>query len=91
VLQIGRKLGRQKFMVVNFEALCLDPEPEIQKIISFLNIAPSAENLAAAMRIPRKPKSIGRFRLHDSRQFGPADIKALEDLGFPVGDWHESP
>jgi hypothetical protein len=85
VLQVGQKLGRQKFLVVNYETLCLSPDSEIQKIISFLNIAPSAENLAAAMRIPRKPKSIGRYRLHDSSQFDPADIDALGDLGFRVG------
>ena len=84
VLQVGRKLGQQKFMFVKFEDLCLDPEPVIQKIILFLSIAPSAEKLAAAMCIPQKPKSIGRYRLHDQSRFDPADIKAVVDLGFPV-------
>jgi hypothetical protein len=82
VMEIGAKLGDQKFLVVNFDRLCLSPKSEIQKIVSFLNIGPGAENLAALGRIPQRPKSLGRYRAHNISQFDPADLNELENLGF---------
>ncbi|MEJ2282661.1 MAG: sulfotransferase [Desulfobacterales bacterium] len=82
VFQSGEKLGDQKFLVVNFDRLCLTPKTEIQKIVSFLNIEPDAETLEILNRIPQKPKSLGRYRTHDIRQFDPADLTALEGMGF---------
>ena len=81
-LQIGEKLGDQKFLVVNFDRLCVSTNSEIQKIVSFLNIAPSAEILADLCCIPQRPKSFGRYRAHKISQFDPADLNELEDLGF---------
>jgi hypothetical protein len=68
--------------VVDFDQLCVSPKSEIQKIVSFLEIKPDAENLAALCRIPHRPKSLGRYRAHDLSQFDPADLKELNDLGF---------
>ncbi len=82
VMEIGEKLGDQKFLVVNFDRLCLSPKSEIQKIGSFLNIKPAAENLATVYRIPKIPKSLGRYRSHNLSQFDPADLNELENLGF---------
>jgi hypothetical protein len=82
VMEIGEKLGGRKFLVVNFDRLCLSPKSEIQKIVSFLNIEPGAENLAALCRIPQRPESLGRYRAHHTSQFDPADLNELENLGF---------
>jgi hypothetical protein len=82
VMEIGEKLGGQKFLVVNFDRLCLSPKSEIQKIVSFLNIEPGAENLATVYRIPQRPKSLGRYRAHNISQFDPADLNEIENLGF---------
>ena len=82
VMQIGQKLGDQKFLVVNFDRLCLSPESEIEKILSFLNIEPGADVLDALVRIPQMPESLGRYRAFDISQFNPADLMELENLGF---------
>jgi hypothetical protein len=82
VMEIGGKLGDQKFLVVNFDRLCLSPKSEIHKILSFLNIEPGAVNLTGLCRIPRIPESIGRYRVHDVNRFDPADLSELENLGF---------
>ena len=84
-LEIGKKLGDQQFLVVNFDRLCLSPKSEIQKIMSFLNIEPGAETLAALCRIPQRPKSLGRYRAHNISQFDPADLNELVNLGFSKG------
>ena len=85
-IESGQKLGDQNFLVVNFDRLCLTPESEIQKIVSFLNIEPDPEKLEALNRIPQKPKSLGRYRAHNISQFDPADLNALESLGFATID-----
>ena len=84
VMEIGEKLGDQKFLVVNFDRLCLSPKSEIQKIVSFLNIEPIAENLATVYRLPKIPKSLGRYRAQNISQFDPADLNELNDLGFSI-------
>ena len=83
-LEFGKKLGDTKFLVVNFDKLCLLPEPEIQRIVSFLNIEPSAEKLETAFNIPKRPKSLGRYRDQDLGQFHPTDLHDLEALGFSL-------
>ena len=88
VVEIGEKLGAQKFLVVNFDRLCLSPRSEIQKIVSFLNIEPGAENLATLCCIPQRPKSLGRYRTHNISQFDPADLNELNDLGFSTAAGH---
>jgi len=62
----------------------VSPQSEIQKILSFLNIAPAAENLAGVFRIPKIPESLGRYRMQDIGQFDPADLNQLSDLGFSL-------
>jgi hypothetical protein len=87
VLEIGKKLGDAKFLLVNFDKLCLSPKTEIQKIVSFLNIKHSFENLEMAFNIPKRPKSLGRYRAHNLGQFDPADLYNLKELGFSLLDY----
>ncbi len=82
ILDYGKKLGDEKFLVVNFDQLCLSPETEIQKIVSFLNIKPSADSLEIAFNIPKRPVSLGRYKDQNLAQFDPADLNDLEALGF---------
>lgn len=84
VFKIGEKLGREKFLIVNFDRLCQSPKSEIQKIVSFLNIVPDAENLESVFKIPRIPESLGRHRAHPIDQFDPADLDGLRELGFAI-------
>ena len=84
VLEIGERLGKQKFLLVNFERLCLSPKSEIQRIISFLNVSPSAKDLEFAFTIPKKPKSLGRYRDHHLGQFDPSDLHGLAEFGYSL-------
>ena len=84
VLEIGKKLGAQKFLIVNFDRLCLSPKSEIKKIVSFLEIVPDTENLTALYHIPHRPKSLGRHRHYNISKFDPEDLIELENLGFSI-------
>ena len=85
-MQIGEKLGDRKFLVVNFDRLCVSPKSEITKIVRFLSVDPGAEILAALCRIPQRPKSLGRFRAHNIGRFDATDLNELENLGFSRSD-----
>lgn len=85
VLEIGKRLGDQKFLLVNFDRLCLSPKSEIQRIVSFLNVRPSAEDLELIFDIPKRPKSRGRYRDHHLGQFDPSDLHDLAEFGFSLG------
>ena len=84
VVGIGEKLGNQKFLIVNFDRLCLSPRSEILKIASFVNIRPDAKSMKILYRIPKRPKSLGRFREHNISKFDPADLLELENMGFSI-------
>jgi hypothetical protein len=82
VFEFGQKLGNQKFLVVNFEKLCMSPEPEIKKIVSFLNICPSIDDLNKAYSIPKRPKSLGRYQNFELGQFDGTDLDELKTFGY---------
>jgi hypothetical protein len=83
VARIGEQLGDDKFLLVNFDELCLTPKPWVDRIISFLGIKPDEARYNEALKLPKPPKSMGRYKAHDLNQFDPADLLALEGLGFP--------
>jgi len=84
VLEIGKRLGRDKFLMVNFDELCMSPESEIKSIVSFLNLNSETIDYNRIYKIPHMPKSIGRYRNHDLSQFDDNCIDAVRSLGFTV-------
>lgn len=79
-LEAGKRLGPDKFLLVNFDQLCLSPQSEIKRIISFLNIQPSSTEFANVITIPKVPSSYGRHRAHDPNQFDSDDLDLLRTL-----------
>ncbi len=84
VFEIGQKLGNQKFLAVNFENLCMLPESEIQKLVSFLSINPRVEDLKRAYSIPKRPESLGRNQNYALGQFEAADLNGLKAFGYSI-------
>jgi hypothetical protein len=84
MLMVGKKLGPDKFLKINFESLCNSPEPEIKKMIRFLNINPEDELYQRALKLPQKPKSMGRYRNYDLSQFRPNDLDMLSEFGYSI-------
>ena len=83
-LQLGRTIGPEKFYLLDFEKLCLNPKVETDKLITFLGISPSPEAVAQAAAFPRPPKSQKRYLAHDLGVLEPRQLKAVADMGFPI-------
>ena len=83
-ISVGQKMGKNRFLLVNFDELCSSPEREIRKIISFLELDSSTLDLRSLCELPRVPKSAGRYLKKDLSIFSASDIAAICDMGFAV-------
>lgn len=84
VLELRERIGRHRLLVINFDQLCLQPEQEIRNLLRFLDIAADPAAYEQAIRMPRKPDSMGRYRSEDLGQFDAGDLDQLPRFGFTV-------
>ena len=82
VLDLSKTLGSDKVLLLNFDNLCANPEPEIQKLIDFIGIEVSSSQLKEATILPVVPKSKDRFMAHDISGFRKDDLEFLHSLGY---------
>lgn len=83
-ISMGKQLDGQKFLLVNFDELCIKPSEGVKKIADFLQINPTGELLAEASRLPVIPGTTGRFKEHNIDLFDPEDLSYLKNLGFSL-------
>ncbi|MDA7666575.1 sulfotransferase [bacterium] len=84
VLDVGRQVGAERFLLLNFDQLCLSPEKEIAKLRAFLGVDVEEGAYESALSLPKVPKSMGRRRQHDLTQFDQADLDLVSKFGFSV-------
>ena len=80
---IGRRLG-VSYLQINFDHLCQDPGRIIDDIIAFLGIDVKNEIYQAALKLPKIPPSLGRYKDHDISQLDPGDLAVLNEFGFSI-------
>jgi hypothetical protein len=81
-VEIGKRLGKDKFLMVNFDKLCREPKEGVKEIADFLGINATPELLEAAAKLPVSPETIGRYKDHPEHAHDPADLAFLKELGF---------
>jgi hypothetical protein len=81
-ISLGNQLGSGKFLLVNFDELCIRPLEGVKQIADFLQINPSAELLSAASKLPVIPRTTGRYKDYNLDKFDPEDLSFLKELGF---------
>ena len=89
-VKIGEQLGQDRFLLVNYDNLCISPRAEIERIINFLEVGPKKgldmDNLC---HIPQQIGSTGRYKNQSLRAFDPPDLGAVRQFGFAVEDTSE--
>jgi hypothetical protein len=81
-IEQGRNRLGDRFLLINFDDLCRNPEPQSQRLCDFLGSRCQRQELETLVRIPRIPTSLGRFRAQDRSIFGQQQIDAVRRLGF---------
>lgn len=79
----GQELLGDRFLIVNFDALCQNPAPHIQAICDFLGYPLDSSSQQQLCQLVRPPSSINRYKNHNIKQlFTPQAIQSVNDLGF---------
>jgi len=77
-----RRLG-DRFMVLNFDRLCLSPRTEIPRLVTFLGLDPAQVDIEKLCALVKVPESMGRYKKHLAI-FSDEEIAAVKRLGFTV-------
>jgi hypothetical protein len=83
-VDLGRNLGPDHFLCVNFDQLCLSPAREIGRLCEFAGTNVSADEFGRLCELPQRQTSSERYLQHDCGAFDPADIEAVRRFGFEV-------
>ena len=83
-LEVGKKLGTERFLWLNYDQLCHNPEPEIRKLLSFLGIPEDDFIVRKCADLPKVSASTGRFRNYDLAGFEEKDLSFLKAVGFVI-------
>ena len=84
-IAIGKELGEEKFLSINFDKLCATPKPEVDRLLSFLRTDNEKIDRLRLYNLFKTPESSGRYRQHDLTVLDQKDIEAVSDFGFSVG------
>lgn len=87
-IDLGRRLLGKRFLLLNFERLCLNPAYEIDRLLDFLEIGIGSVDIESLVALPRTPKSSGRYKNHDISVFSDEEIVAVKALGFETHSCH---
>ncbi|PJB55099.1 MAG: hypothetical protein CO098_18060 [Bacteroidetes bacterium CG_4_9_14_3_um_filter_41_19] len=82
IIELRKKIGSDKIYLINFDEFCLNPEPEIRKIINFIGIEVGENQLEKAIGIPSIPDSKDRYKEHDLTIYREDDLQFLHSLGY---------
>ena len=83
-ISLGKELLKERFLLINFDRLCLVPEQEITKLINFLGLSTSDVNMHELVTLPKVPSSMGRYMKNDISIFSKDEIEMVKELGFEV-------
>lgn len=73
-----------RFLLLNFDQLCADPAPQMDRFLGFIEADPGVELRQRLILLPQRPPSTGRYREKPLSIFAPEDIEAVRELGFSV-------
>jgi hypothetical protein len=82
----GRRMRSGSFFLVNHDQLCESPRDEMTKLVHFLGIRPSDQELEELVALPQQPKSLGASRQEMVKEFGEERVARVEALGFRLDD-----
>ncbi len=83
-IEKGKKFFGNRFYLCNYDALCMDPIPEIKNMLTFLNIRVDENKLNQLTKLPAVSSTMGRFKERDLNIFPEEHLQFVRSLGFTV-------
>ncbi|HTY13923.1 MAG TPA: sulfotransferase [Candidatus Omnitrophota bacterium] len=84
-VRTGNRILQNRFLLINFDDLCLKPRETIDKIYRFLDISPIDRNTYVEFCDTfHKPEYLGRYKGRDLSGFTSEQVQAVKGFGFSV-------
>lgn len=80
----AEQLLGDRFFLLNFDEMCLDPESIVPRLIEFLSMKPDASKLDQVLGIPHVPKSMHRYVSRGFEHFDADQLSAVREFGFKI-------
>ena len=80
-LEIGDRLFRERFLVINMDTLWQDASRCVAELLEFIGRDTDDALVSRLARLPARPASSGRHRDQDLTRFSPAQLDAV-GIGF---------
>ncbi len=84
VIRLGRQLLGDRFYLVNYDALCHEPELHIKRLINFLGVEPGQRKMTQLSSLPRLAPTVGRYKQQGLNMFTRHQLDAVRTLGFEI-------
>jgi hypothetical protein len=81
---MGRNFWSSRIRVIDFDALCAEPDVYFARIVDFLGLSPPDNALARFKELFVRSESISRHIGLDLDQFDPKDLAYVEQIGYPL-------
>jgi len=81
ILEVTQNMG-ERFLLVNYDQLCLKPEQELPRLLRFLGN--EQVDLESIIKLIKPPKSIGRHKQHPPLDISERDLNLLKQLGYSI-------
>ena len=80
----AKKKLENRFLLLNFDDLCENPNKQVVRILKFLEIEKNNELLKKLEVMPKVPKTKNRYKMHNMNFFSDAQIEKVKKFGFKV-------
>jgi hypothetical protein len=81
VVRTGSDMG-ERFLLLNFDRFCEDPEPGMKSLMDFLEFEVTGATFGRLLDLVNRPATMGRYRTRTRLSAAPGDLATLRDLGF---------
>jgi hypothetical protein len=82
IARIGEQRMPERYMLLNYDALCAAPKEHLRSLLRFLNLTVSNSMEASLVALVHRPSSMGRFRQYGLHHFDPEDLECIKSFGF---------
>jgi len=83
ILDIGKQYD-SRFLMLNFDQLCLNPKQGINNLLDFLEVNSEHLPIEKLLDLVKAPESIGRYKQLGLGEFDVQDIAFVQQLGFDI-------
>ena len=82
----GRSMKPGSFLLVNHDRLCESPREQVARLVEFLGVPVSEQELQMLIELPQPPKPVGISHEAMITEFGEERLARVEALGFTLAD-----